>query len=707
MLQILLINSSLRNVLPRASASGQFRSWRKSGSSNSCSYCLVQGHTIWGAIYAYHGRVTISQGTRSIGWQMSLLVFILSLVSLVISGCAMTAGNSGKPLLVNPSSLDFGSVIVGGSSWQNATIKNTRSTKLTVTQASVKGASFSIDSLSLPLTLSPGQSSSLSVRFAPAVAGNLTGSVSLVSKASGSPTVIALTGNGFKSLSTPAMISGIATSNITGSGAMISWTTDKPSTSQVEWGTSASYGNSSQLDSSMVTSHAVTVGGLNADTLYHFRVKSQDDAGSLVVSSDSTFAIFGAHNSSVAPSTSPQTISRVVSSNITPLNSIQASLFGMTHSDKASWPAVSVGALGKGTEVNWSYSEPQKGVFNWANLDAWVQSASDHGVDFFFSNDRIPPWAAADQSTCAPTFPGSKVLGCTSMVANIQDWDDFVTALVTRYKGKIRIYELWNEPNEVANFSGSVADMVTLAQHMIAKVRSLDPAALVVGPGPSQVSPSSTWLNSYFTAGGPTSIDAVTLHGYPHIANDVPESIQEFADEAKAIMAKYGLTGKPVWDTEGSWGDTSDPRIINSPDQQEAFVARNYLLHWSNGVTRFYWYAWDGGTWGVLWDPVNGAHQAAKAYQQVYNWMVGATMNPPCSMAVDSTWTCGLTRPGGYAAQAVWNSSGAKSYLAPSQYTQYRDLNGSTMPIPPDHSVTIGIKPILLESKAAASPAGP
>src|SRR5882724_11467212 len=82
--------------------------------------------------------------------------------------------------------------------------------------------------------------------------------------------------------------------------------------------------------------------------------------------------------------------------------------------------------------------------------------------------------------------------------------------------------------------------------------------------------------------------------------------------------------------------------------------------------------------------------------------MNGATMALPCSLngatsAYHAVITCDLTRSGGYQARAVWNTDGSSAYTAPSQYTQYRDLQGYTYNIPSDHQVTIGHKPILLE----------
>ncbi len=75
----------------------------------------------------------------------------------------------------------------------------------------------------------------------------------------------------------------------------IVWTTDQPSSSQVEWGTSSSYGNITDMaddptsGASMgVTTHGVTVKGLTANTEYHYRVISKNSGGE-TKSEDNTF----------------------------------------------------------------------------------------------------------------------------------------------------------------------------------------------------------------------------------------------------------------------------------------------------------------------------------------------------------------------------------------------------------------------------------
>ncbi|HYS07138.1 MAG TPA: LamG-like jellyroll fold domain-containing protein [Myxococcales bacterium] len=88
---------------------------------------------------------------------------------------------------------------------------------------------------------------------------------------------------------TAPLISAVSVSNVTISAVNISWTTDEPATSRVEYGTSNLYGNLTPIASSLVTAHTVTVGGLQPQTTYNFRVRSRDAAGNERLGSNGTF----------------------------------------------------------------------------------------------------------------------------------------------------------------------------------------------------------------------------------------------------------------------------------------------------------------------------------------------------------------------------------------------------------------------------------
>lgn len=111
---------------------------------------------------------------------------------------------------------------------------------------------------------------------------------------------------------TPPDISAIDASTLTTTTATITWTTDEPATSQIEYGTSTAYGSSTAADAALVTSHSQKISGLTATTAYNFQIMSNDAAGNQAISANTTFT---------TPATDPPpipTISGLGAGSITP-----------------------------------------------------------------------------------------------------------------------------------------------------------------------------------------------------------------------------------------------------------------------------------------------------------------------------------------------------------------------------------------------------
>jgi hypothetical protein len=87
---------------------------------------------------------------------------------------------------------------------------------------------------------------------------------------------------------TPPVISNVQATNVTGTNALITWTTDENSNSVVEYGLTTGYGSTAS-NSTNVTSHSITLNNLAAGTLYHYRVKSTDPFDNATTSVDYTF----------------------------------------------------------------------------------------------------------------------------------------------------------------------------------------------------------------------------------------------------------------------------------------------------------------------------------------------------------------------------------------------------------------------------------
>jgi hypothetical protein len=111
----------------------------------------------------------------------------------VLSGTGVAASYT---ISVNPSSLNFGSVNNGSSTAQGFTVTNTGNSNVAISGATTTGAGYSIVSGAGAVTLSPNQSTSVSVQFAPSVAGTAGGSATISSNATGSNSSVLLSGTG-------------------------------------------------------------------------------------------------------------------------------------------------------------------------------------------------------------------------------------------------------------------------------------------------------------------------------------------------------------------------------------------------------------------------------------------------------------------------------------------------------------------------------
>jgi polysaccharide biosynthesis protein PslG len=381
---------------------------------------------------------------------------------------------------------------------------------------------------------------------------------------------------------------------------------------------------------------------------------------------------------------------------VPPAEAIPSSYFGMTlHNYRTTtpWPSIPFASLRTwDTAVNWSNIQQAQNTYIWSDLDALIELARTRGVDLVFTLGRTPRWASASPDARSPNGPGQ-----CAPPANMQYWDDFLRAVAMHAGGKIRFWETWNEPQSPDSmfYCGDVSTMVKLQQRAYEIIKAIDPGAMVLTPSPvGGYGPS--WMSRFLAGGGGKYADIMAFHGYlgPH---DDAELIVPAITKFKAVFAEHGQDTKPVWDTEAGWGENP---WLSDPDLQAAFLAKFYLLHWSAGVERFYWYAYDNDKWGTLWDAKNGLHKAGIAYRQVHQWLQGATMTSPCT-SEQALWSCSLIRENGYRAIVRWSSAKAPApathISAPDGFRQYRDLEGDLHKII-DRSVPVSNSPILIET---------
>lgn len=358
---------------------------------------------------------------------------------------------------------------------------------------------------------------------------------------------------------------------------------------------------------------------------------------------------------------------------------------------------------------------PSDGIYDWHVLDAWLNLGAKHKVTFLFTIGMTPFWASSNRNdlfchyapgVCDPPNDLSKDGSGTD-----QHWKDFVTALAQHAGKRIQYWEIWNEPHQPSFFTGNYAQMIRMAQDARTIIQDMNPNAKMLNGGVeafTRCGLALKWWNGYAAAGGLQYADILAVHGdvrtVPNICGVYPraEDFTVVMQHLDAVLSKYGQLGKPVWDTEASWGRT-DRDCFSDQDLQAAFLARFFLVHLSEGVERFYWRSWIGAD-GGLYDPNTGLDEGGVAYQQIYDWMKATTLTQPCSTS-GTIWTCNFTAANGYVAEALWDTSktcrdgmcDTAPYTVGAPYVDYRTLDGSKVQIT-GGTVPVGAKPIWVEN---------
>jgi hypothetical protein len=375
-----------------------------------------------------------------------------------------------------------------------------------------------------------------------------------------------------------------------------------------------------------------------------------------------------------------------------PTAAIPSSFFGMhihRATDGTPWPTVPFKTWQLwDADVMWPNLEPRRGVFTWDRLDALVALAEQHNVEPVLVLGLTPTWASARPEQVSDYGPGTS----PAEPADLRDWTNYITAVATRYHGRIRAYEIWNEPN-AQYFSGDVMGIFRLTQAGHDALKRVDATIKVISPSFMN---DPDYLNYFLGDGGAEYIDIVGYHFYT--SPGPPEEAVASVSRVKKVMADRGIAKMPIWNTEIGWQSDN----FADDDQRMGYVARTALLNWALGIDRFGWYAWDNHDWCTLWMTQRDDKTLAPggvAFGTIQQWLIGAQMT---SLVQDSAdvWTCTLIQPNGRTGRIVWNADRTASYAIPRTWdvARVRYLSGYVQPVMSGAQIMIGASPVLLES---------
>lgn len=383
-----------------------------------------------------------------------------------------------------------------------------------------------------------------------------------------------------------------------------------------------------------------------------------------------------------------------------PLGPVEPQYFGLHIHRAASttpWPSIPFGAWRLwDAHVTWAEIEPRRGEWNFAILDRTMDLAAQHGVEPLLVLGMTPAWASA-----RPADPSHYGPGRSAEAKNLDDWRNYVRTVAARYKGRVRLFEIWNEPHHKGFFTGTPEKMVELARAAYEELKKVDPAIVVLSPssaaGASRGGPA--WLEQYLKAGGGRYADVISYHFY--VLPEPPEKMLPLIAEVRQILDRHGVGDKPLWNTEIGWSIVGAKNPPNQGVLDEAtaaaYLARAFLLNRAAGIERLYWYAWDNYLMGLASDDGQVVKKApAAAYSQIAHWLTGARLLG-CELDSADNWVCRLERGEKNQAIILW-STGMGGWELPSSWkgASVTDLSGRRR-ILPGRALAVGSSPVMVE----------
>jgi hypothetical protein len=356
------------------------------------------------------------------------------------------------------------------------------------------------------------------------------------------------------------------------------------------------------------------------------------------------------------------------------------------------WPTIDFGTWRLwDAHVMWAYLEPSPGSYDFTLLDKYVAEAEKHHVELVLTLAGTPAWASA-RPLEIPIHEGN-IKGAPGLAAepkSIGIWTDFVRTVGARYRGRIRYYEIWNEPMNKPFYSGSPETMVELAKSASGVLKGIDPTNQILSPPVSGDERGLSWLRSFLTAGGGRFID---IYGFHFYVGGPPEKALGKVVQANSLLHSFGEDKKPIWNTETGW-----PLSRMNQDVAASYVARALLLGWPSGLERYLYYSWEHAEMGIA-PHGNGTTAMASAYSSVEEWIVGATVLR-CGESASGLWMEDLKTPSGGAARIVWSVNGPQQLTQQQigKATWFKALDGHAVQIKQGSPVSANESPILLYS---------
>ncbi len=206
----------------------------------------------------------------------------------------------------------------------------------------------------------------------------------------------------------------------------------------------------------------------------------------------------------------------------------------------------------------------------WDKYDNIVDLADKYDMQVIARVSNPPAWTRSQGNEAGSYAPPD----------NVQDFADFVFTLVQRYRGRIRYYQLWNEPNiypEWGNYAISPEDYTQLLCAGARAARAADPDVVIINgalastivlqpaaPPPGNALNDLIFMQRMYDAGARDCFDIVAMQGYGLWSGPTDRRMNprvlNFARPLfmRDLMVANGDAHKAIWISEMNWNAVPD-----------------------------------------------------------------------------------------------------------------------------------------------------
>jgi hypothetical protein len=197
----------------------------------------------------------------------------------------------------------------------------------------------------------------------------------------------------------------------------------------------------------------------------------------------------------------------------------------------------------------------------WEKYDHIVSLAEKYGIEIIARLSTPPAWSRA-QGDAAGTFAPPD---------DYNDFGDFVETVVRRYQGRVRYYQIWNEPNIYPEWGKRPVDATQYTELLkvaYKRAKAVDPDVVIIAaPLAATIEldryphgfSDALFLQQMYDAGARDYFDILSVQDYGLWSGPTDRRMQPRVLNysrplyIRDIMVKNGDAGKAIWLSEMNW----------------------------------------------------------------------------------------------------------------------------------------------------------